>query len=97
MAATGDDIDIELSPRNIWCPLYDRCLDEAIRSQAQGFSCQGCEHEHDLTRRPINGDDIGDAAGPCIALLVAIFKGVSPLQAEILVRGGDDDREWVDI
>jgi hypothetical protein len=29
--------------RQLWCPSYSRCLDDAIRQGWEGFSCELCE------------------------------------------------------
>jgi hypothetical protein len=41
--------------RNVLCPRYGACLDEAIKTNAKGFSCGGCPDEE--TEGPLDDDD----------------------------------------
>ena len=38
--------------RNIWCPKYDECLDEAVRARKSGFSCEKCAQAHNEENKP---------------------------------------------
>ena len=38
--------------RRLYCPFYDRCLDESIRLDWQGFSCARCPLCETVGRAP---------------------------------------------
>ncbi|MBW1956699.1 MAG: hypothetical protein JRI76_14300 [Deltaproteobacteria bacterium] len=53
--------------RNVLCPLYGSCLDNAIRKSLPGFNCTGCPHESDCEPVPET------EAIRCLFLYAAVF------------------------
>ncbi len=53
--------------RNVRCPQYSRCLDDAIRQEQAGFTCLGCSHRYDEDRI-----DTTELIG-CLMLLWRVF------------------------
>ena len=41
-------MSLPLPKRNVTCPRYSRCLDDAVRRNltTKQFDCSGCRHEH---------------------------------------------------
>jgi len=54
--------------RNVLCPRYTTCLENAVRQSLPDFDCAGCPHEHD--HEPIPPDEHVRAA----ILLAAAFR-----------------------
>jgi len=67
--------------RNVWCPHYSRCLDRAIESGADGFTCHGCQWEQDHSGIPKGTAEIYEDARGCTALLISVFQRVKIQEA----------------
>jgi hypothetical protein len=42
----------EAEPRNVFCRLYERCLDTAVKNDWRAFSCQACALAKTESERP---------------------------------------------
>ncbi len=62
--------------RNVWCPRYSQCLDKCLVNDEPGFTCQGCQYEHDLSGGPKDAGELAEDARGCMALLISIFRRV---------------------
>ncbi len=74
-------IPSEFGSRNVWCRDYSRCLNMAIESGAGGFSCQGCQYEHDHTGVPQDQFELAEDCRGCMALLASIFQRITVQEA----------------
>ena len=87
--------------RNVTCPVYGTCLNDAIRRNLPGFECEGCLHEHDHDDIPEN-EPIRS-----IILLCAVFNrylyrqfiksdgsGHIPFDRPKRENGGNDFFSW---
>lgn len=79
--------------RNIWCSRYSDCLDRCLEKNLPGFTCKGCQHEHNHDAGPKDSQEVAEDAIACQALIFAALGKIKretafKIQGVTVRRGG---------